>query len=76
MPVSIEYYNFWSKNDFAIRYIYQLIRLGSTAVGSCDFPILSGHEILNINATKFVKSHMDFRANLYSIGLLTGMAYD
>jgi hypothetical protein len=75
-PTSLELLNLWSEGDYSIRYIYRLCRLGSVALGAGNLPPVSGHEVVNINCSKFVKSHMDFRCNLYGIGLLTGLIHD
>lgn len=75
-PLSMEMLNLWSEGDYSIKYIYRLCRLGSVALGSADLPPIGGHEISNINCSKFVKSHMDFRCNLYGIGLMSGLIHD
>lgn len=75
-PVSIELINLWSSKDYAIRFIYRLCRFGLMPIGASNIRPISGHEIFNIDSSKFIGSHMEFRGNLYGIGLLAGLVHD
>ena len=61
--VSGTVWNYWSKNDFILKYLYKTAEAGQTAVGCEGIPARSPR-IKNVNVSRRVPAHMSYVTNV------------
>lgn len=59
-------YNFYTKNDSILKYIYKTVELGSTPIGLVPIS-LEHNKLFNIDVSHTVKSHFEYKKNLKTI---------
>ena len=66
VPLSV--YNCYTNHDSVLRHLLALCKPEITAIGLHDLPAIPGHNIVNIDCTKFIGGHLAFRSNLDVMG--------
>ena len=59
-------YNFYTKNDSILKYIYRTVELGSTPIGLAPLS-LKNDKLYNKDVSDTVKGHFEYKKNLQTI---------
>jgi hypothetical protein len=60
-PHSLTVYNFYSSNDYILKYLLKAVKPETSAIGLQSIPEYKGHQIINKDVSHFVEGHMDYR---------------
>jgi hypothetical protein len=72
----LNWINFKSRRDYAVRYLYRVCTMGAQSIGAAGVKGIPGHEVENWELEELVNGHMDFRSHLRGLCLMAGMRHD
>ena len=71
-PLSVK--NCYTKYDAVLKHLLSLCKPEITPIGLHDLPKVPGHEVININCSKFISGHLAFRSHMDLMGEVLEMS--
>lgn len=61
-------YNCYTNNDSVLRHLLSLCKPDIKPIGLNEIRKVGGHNVINVDCTKFISGHLAFRSNLSLMG--------
>lgn len=66
-------YNCYTGNDMVLKHILPMSKPDLHAIGITEIPEISGHEIINVDCSKFISGHLAYMTNFDLVGKVVEM---